>query len=155
IGPIFAVLELITGKNLATQENFDRIDEILTLVAVAAGVSRANAIPGAAEGGGESGFLAFTPDNFRENLARRTGTNPPGSQAHHIFAQWLREFFEKKGLNIDNPSFGTWWATKAHQKFRYDWNNSWKEFLKEYRSLDEIIDHGRRLAVDYGLHVYF
>lgn len=54
--------------------------------------------------------------------------------AHHIFPQKFREFFESLGIDIDNPQFGIWLEEHEHLTNAYSYNKIWEseiEILKE------------------------
>ena len=59
----------------------------------------------------------YTSGNFRANLAKLTGVDPVGYDAHHIFPQKanLQSRFSALGINIHNPIYGTWWEASDHR----------------------------------------
>jgi hypothetical protein len=109
-------------------------------------------IPGASEE-----LRAFTEDNFRANLARLTGIDPEGAQAHHVFPQKFAKQFKAAGINIHDPRFGAWWETKAHQRLSSAYNAEWEDLLgnKPPPSLDLILQFGRKISAKHGLRVSF
>ena len=112
-------------------------------------------------GGGSSGKLAgggfkpFTESNFRENLARLTGTMPADAHAHHVFPQSLADKFEKAGFNVHDPKFGAWWSRSSHLKKSYEYNQRWENFLVDIPTREQILQFGRGLAKDYGFQINY
>lgn len=102
------------------------------------------------------GFKPFTEGNFRENLARLTGKTPEGAHAHHVFPQQFADRFQKLGINIHDPKFGSWWERTRHLQKSFEYNNRWREFfyLKE-PTFEEILQFGRELGGEFGFQVYF
>jgi hypothetical protein len=101
------------------------------------------------------GFKAFTEGNFRENLARLTGKMPEGAHAHHVFPQVLAKKFQKAGINVHDPRFGTWWEQSSHLRNSAEYLKRWKEFLENDHTFEEILQFGREMGVKYGFQVNF
>lgn len=75
-------------------------------------------------------YRSFTTRNFRENLIRKTGINPAGKHAHHILPQKYRNEFLKRGINIDDPKYGTWLETQNHLSKAKMYNSEWARFFQ-------------------------
>ncbi len=88
----------------------------------------------AMNGGAKSGFRAFTSGNFRHNLAKRTGMNPQGMEAHHMLPQKFKREFREAGIEINDPKYGKWVEMHEHRKGAYQYNQQWEEFFKEYKT---------------------
>lgn len=101
------------------------------------------------------GFKPFTEGNFRENLARLTGKTPEGAHAHHVFPQEFADKFQKAGINIHDPRFGSWWERTSHLRKSFEYNSRWRAFLNRTPSLEEILQFGRELGGEFGFQVYF
>ncbi len=99
----------------------------------------------------ESALGNFTASNFRNNLIKLTGENPSTEeQAHHVFPQKFRSFFEKAGINIDDPRFGSWWEASSHQKSAASYNKIWNDFLSTNPSKSQILREGRAIMTAFG-----
>ena len=79
---------------------------------------------------GAKAYRSFTSSNFRENLARRTGKNPAGYEAHHMLPQKFSEQFSKAGIDIHDPQYGIWLEKTKHSKGSYRYNVEWDEFFQ-------------------------
>jgi hypothetical protein len=101
------------------------------------------------------GFKPFTEANFRENLARLTGKMPDSAHAHHVFPKKLIEKFQRAGINIHDPRFGTWWERSSHLKNAAEYLRRWQKFLARERSFEEILQYGRELGGEFGFQVNF
>ena len=107
--------------------------------------------------GAAAGLQAFTANNFRMNLGRRTGRIPEGAQAHHVFPVKFEEHFRMAGINVHDPRFGTWWETGAHQRRAHAYNEAWEVFFRNTPNPtpEQIVQFGRNLAGEYGLSIGF
>ena len=110
---------------------------------------------GKASTGAGAKLRVLTAGNFRTNLGRLTGRIPEGSQAHHVFPQRFAEQFGKSGINIHDPRFGAWWEAGAHQRASPAYNQAWERFLQSNPSTEQILQFGRQLSGQYGLHIGF
>lgn len=90
-------------------------------------------VASAVSGGAKSGFRAFTSRNFRHNLAKRTGINPQGMEAHHMPQKFEREF-RKTGIDINDPKYGKWVEKHEHRKGAYWYNQQWEKFFKKHET---------------------
>jgi hypothetical protein len=100
---------------------------------------------------GESNiFRSFTSSNFRFNLGKLTGEIPANSQAHHVFPQKFVDQFSKVGININNPTFGTWLEASSHLKSANAYNAKWIEFFMKYpgATQPQILNQGRSMMLD-------
>jgi hypothetical protein len=101
------------------------------------------------------GFKPFTEDNFRENLARLTGMMPEGAHAHHVFPKVLAKEFQKMGINVHDPRFGSWWERSSHLKNSAEYLKQWRDFLRPEPTFEQILQFGRELGGKYGFQVNF
>jgi RHS repeat-associated protein len=92
----------------------------------------------------------WTAGNFRSNLSKLTGCNPPDAQAHHVLPQEFEPGFRRAGFDIHDPRFGTWWPTATHQRQAAQYNNEWRTFLQRPRTQREILDFARDIMRRYG-----
>jgi len=92
---------------------------------------------------------------LRIGLYRLTGTIPPGAQAHHIFPRQFGDDFERLGIDWDNPEYGAWWNAHEHQSKWWEYNESWRQFLRTNPSPEQTLMFGKELAESYGLKVLF
>ncbi len=120
-------------------------------------VGFAMAAHGPVPGSAPSEPRPFTADNFRKNLGRLTGGTPEGADAHHVFPQKFEPDFRRAGINIHDPRYGAWWETTAHQQAGYEYNEQWQEFFRDNRTptTEQILQFGRTISSNYGLHVGF
>lgn len=112
-----------------------------------------DAVETAVKAGKKKEFLKFNGRNFRENLYRLTGEKPETTQAHHIFPQKFRKPFGEKGIDIDDPHFGSWLESKFHNKNSYRYNEAWDDFFKNHpdATREDFLDYSKELMRDlYG-----
>jgi len=105
--------------------------------------------------GHAGGFKPFTEGNFRENLARLTGELPAESHAHHVFPQKLAKEFGELSINVHDPKFGAWWGRSSHLKKAAEYTRKWEEFIVGEPTLEQVLQYGRDLGVEYGFKVNF
>jgi hypothetical protein len=101
----------------------------------------------------EPKFRSFTKRNYRENLIRLTGVNPEGAvDAHHVFPQKYRERFLKKGINIDEPRYLTWWEKESHRRAASAYNKAWDEFIRKNQTATsvQILQQGKEFMAELG-----
>ena len=129
----------------ATNTSNDTTSRLLDGAFLAAGASPA-IVPIAKQGAKNvksvTAFKPFTERNFRYNLGQLTGNIPANSQAHHVFP---KEFVEKFGtkINIHDPKYGVWWEKTSHLQNAIEYNAEWRKFLRQDRTLTEILNFGR------------
>ena len=68
--------------------------------------------------------------------------------------KFIRDF-QKAGLDIHYPRFGSWVETAIHRGWSYEYNARWELFLQQVQSPKEILRFAEQLAEEYGLHVNF
>ena len=128
---------------------------------ISLGFSKSNLLPQVEQNFASNANKAFKPFNerhYRENLKRLTGMDPPSKiEAHHVFPQAMRDEFLKKGINIDDPKFLTWWERALHRQAANDYNKEWRIFLRDNPEVTEsqILEKGRQLMQKYGMDVQF
>ena len=90
---------------------------------------------------------------FRQNLAGRTGENPPDADAHHNLPVKLGEFFKKAGIDFQNSKFGSWVDRVQHQGMSKEFQADWESFaeINPNASKSKILDFARALADKYGV----
>jgi RHS repeat-associated protein len=71
-----------------------------------------------------------TKNNYRKVLQQTTGKKGVGYQAHHTLPQKYREYFEKLGINIDEPGNVVWRESKSHQKKSAQATKEWDKVMK-------------------------
>jgi hypothetical protein len=105
-------------------------------------------------GGTVTPFLPFTPHNLRDNLEILTGIRPADADAHHVFPQLFTDFFEDKGLEIDDPHLAAWWTSDAHRAAADAYNARWLEWIlnNEGASPEEVIQAGFDIMAEFGFY---
>jgi RHS repeat-associated protein len=97
-------------------------------------------------------YKSFTKSNYRYNLKVRTGSAGKGMDAHHNFPKKFRPFFERAGINIDDPNNLTWWESGLHKQAARAFNEAWSEFIgnNPNATVNEIETFGKALMRQYG-----
>jgi RHS repeat-associated protein len=98
---------------------------------------------------------SFTAGNFRVNLSRLTGGAPANSQAHHVFPKKFINQFSERGININDPRYGAWWESQSHLKNASNYNSIWEQYLQTNPTKSMILDKGRVLMQQQGIHVNY
>ena len=99
-------------------------------------------------------YKSFTSRNFRENLIRRTGINPSGKQAHHIFPQKYRREFKSRGIDIDDPKYGVWLDKKTHLSGSHHYNAEWDYFFLNSNNANATVEDIEHFANELMQRVY-
>ena len=78
-------------------------------------------------------------------------------QAHHVFPQKFETEFQRAGIMIHDPKYGSWVETLDHQKWSNAYNKSWEEFFKSTVTPTEqqIYQKARDLAKQYNFTLNF
>ena len=114
VGTAQSVVEVVSGRDYITDE---RVDRRVAAVGIVAGV-----IPGGkgALKAGTKVIGKFGPRGGRLSLRKRMEAEGPppfrGAEAHHDLPQALRDRFEAKGLDIDDPAYGRWVRKHEHRQ---------------------------------------
>lgn len=106
----------------------------------------------------ERNFKPFTKNYYRANLIELTGISPPSNiHAHHVFVQQLEKDFLKKGINIQEPIYMTWWESSSHLSNHKLYNAEWISFMKKNpnASTEQILEKGRIMMDKYGINVNY
>ena len=94
----------------------------------------------------KSNILVHNRCKLGNNMAEEQpfGIQDPGPdyQAHHIFPQKFRSFFESVGIDIDAEEFGIWVEKTVHNKGAYSYNKLWE------KEIDRLIKRGDYDAED-------
>ncbi len=95
----------------------------------------------------------FTRSNFRGNLVKSTGTNPKWAEAHHKLPVKFEDKFNKAGVNIHDPKYGTWVEKTKHREISYAYNKEWETFFRNTKTptKEQIEDFTKYLEKKYGL----
>jgi len=77
-------------------------------------------------------------------------------QAHHNFPWTFREWFAKRGINVNNPNYGRWvegTPPGSHQIWSAAYEDEWAEYIYQvnpnatardiFGFLDELLRSGR------------
>ena len=143
------------GINITNSINIVKANNIGAVVAVSPAV---NGTSTAAEGG-ITAFRSFTSGNFRHNLGKMTGGIPANSQAHHVFpqAKEFSSFFNSRGININDPRFGSWWNSTSHGSNAKQYNAYWRQWIgnNPNATINDVMNYGRQIMNQYGLTIYF
>ncbi len=128
---------------------------------ISLGFSKSNLLPQVEQNFASNANKAFKPFNerhYRENLKRLTGMDPPSKiEAHHVFPQAMRDEFLKKGINIDDPKFLTWWERAPHRASAKEYNDIWRAFFADHprATKEQILEYGNKVMTNYGNQVNF
>ena len=69
--------------------------------------------------------------------------------------------FDKAGININDPHYGTWWEKTDHRKKAYEYNQEWDTFFdglqkeKIVPTKEMILNKGKSLANKYQLKINY
>ena len=68
------------------------------------------------------------------------GIEDPGNEydAHHIFPQTFRTFFEKYGIDIDDPFFGLYVELHDHRRGWRAYNDLWEAQIDEWEYMPDF-----------------
>ncbi len=107
-------------------------------------------------GGGNSSSSGRDP-NFRKKLAKDTGQNPSNADAHHNLPVQFSNFFDSKGINLNNTTFGSWVDRVQHSGMSNEFNQDWASYIRNNStaSTEEILNFARDLASKYGVDANF
>ena len=83
-----------------------------------------------------SGVLVHNRCKLGENMKKEKpfGIEDPGDgyDAHHIFPQKFRGFFEALGIDIDAAEYGIWLPESEHRSGSYAYNLQWERQIKAW-----------------------
>jgi RHS repeat-associated protein len=103
-------------------------------------------------------YRQFSQGNFRHNLQQLTGQSGAGMQAHHVFpqAQQFSVYFERAGINVNNPAFGSW-VNSSHQSWSAAYNKAWDAFFSANpgATVQQIFQKATELANEFGFTINF
>jgi hypothetical protein len=90
---------------------------------------------------------------FRDKL-NRVNPRPSGGSfdAHYVFPQKFRDWFNARGVDIDNPRFGSWWARRDHRQNAWSYNDNSEKWVERNPGAqpDQILAFGRQMCQRYG-----
>lgn len=100
---------------------------------------------------------AFSRSNFRENVLKLMGESGLGKEAHHNLPQAFSKQFEKAGININDPKFGSIVEKLEHRQMAYNYNKQFEKFFSESveRTAQEIINYAREVSSKFGFSPRF
>ena len=90
-----------------------------------------------------SGILVHNRCPLGKNMVKDpNGIGDPGLDfdAHHIFPQKFRYWFNKIGIDIDDPDFGIWLEKSEHLSNAKSYNKLWEKFFSRYNFNPKKID---------------
>ena len=96
--------------------------------------------------------------NYRANLVKKTGIDPSEAAAHHNMPVKFGNFFKNvKGLNYQNPKFGSWVEKYLHSSISREFNLEWEYFIRTHpnASASQVINFARSLAAKFGIPTNF
>ena len=82
-------------------------------------------------------------------------------EAHHVFPVKYADKFDKAGININDPHYGTWWEKTDHRKKAYEYNQEWNEFFGKMKGKSSeqvnkaIFEKAKELAEKYNFKINF
>jgi hypothetical protein len=105
-------------------------------------------------------LTSLTRWRFSENLRRftnQTRAQTRGLDAHHVFPYKIRAEFQRRGINVNDPRFGTWWDRSIHRSKSYEFQQQWDEFFYQTpnATAEDVFSFGRQLCYQYGLTCHF
>jgi hypothetical protein len=66
------------------------------------------------------------------DLRARMGEPPfPGAEAHHELPWELKDWFAKRGLNVNDPAYGKWVDPVAHDQWTPAYRNEWIQYIND------------------------
>ena len=68
--------------------------------------------------------------NYRNSAKKYYDTDAIGQDAHHIFPQKFRTYFENVGINIDAPWNISFIDASIHRRSSYAYNALWSDFIR-------------------------
>ena len=90
--------------------------------------------------------------NYRHALQIKTKNLGLGYEAHHTLPQKFRDFFEKLGINIDDPENVVWRNKEMHRKYSNAITEEWTNFIKNLKappSKEEIYKFRDSIEIKY------
>jgi RHS repeat-associated protein len=149
---VCALIPFATGGGLVIKgvKNGDNIFKVLKDVA-----SQVNNIKDAWKMGIKN------PWSFRGKLQKLTGMSDKmakGMEAHHILPQALEDKFISRfgnDFDINNPFWGTWVKKGEHQKWSYQYQKDWEEWLNKNPKarIEEVMKKAEELGTKYDFKV--
>jgi RHS repeat-associated protein len=97
-----------------------------------------NPVGGEEDGGeGTNDQSIDAPTNRRglRQAMEREGSPPSNMsnpEAHHELPWNFREWFAKRGLNVNDTQFGRWVERSLHRSWSRAYNNEWSRFINQY-----------------------
>ncbi|MEW5953615.1 MAG: hypothetical protein AB1815_07725 [Bacillota bacterium] len=162
------ILEGIDKSNSQTGEVQTQIAPVVYVIATATVTIGSRLVPViqrvTASSAGQLAMRAFSSGNFRHNLIVKTGGNPGGAyHAHHVFPQAVKysNIFNRAGINVHDPKYGTWVTSKYHSNFSYQYDQRWVQYLDEYRKMgkyptkSQLISYTKVLAKEFNFKTHF
>lgn len=69
-------------------------------------------------------------------------------EAHHSLPVKFEEFFEKAGININNPIYGQWLEKTYHRQNAYEYNTLWMDFWKAnpHATKNQVYDFLKKIS---------
>ena len=107
---------------------------------------------------GKSAVKVCTSSNYRENLKKFTGINPSKDMhAHHVFPQDFSDKFLKRGINIHEPQYMTWWEKGSHLRAAKEYNMKWERFFNDIPDFTkkQALEKGKELMKKHGIEVHY
>lgn len=113
----------------------------------------------------DAGKWAADSKSYRKNLEIFSGIVPKaGEQAHHMLpkSKQFTDFFEKNGIDVNNPEFMKWMHKDDHiGKFSSAYNDLWGKFIEAnkgktfsseqlMKKAKELEGKARKIADDYN-----
>ena len=77
------------------------------------------------------GLKSFTKSNFRENVLKQTLESGVGTEIHHNLPQQFLGEFEKAGININDPVFGSVVDKSIHRQTARSFNLEVADFFEK------------------------
>ena len=114
-------------------------------VSAGTGAGGAGVSTGTGIGGGNVSTIGGR-GQLRTNMLKEGPAPGPGYQAHHGLPWANKGYFDRAGININDPQYGRW-VNNAHQSWSYRYGKVWSDYISRHPIPDanDIIDFFNRI----------
>ena len=91
----------------------------------------------------ETRYYSFTRRNFRRNLSLLTGVSQEEAkalelEAHCVLPCRFEREFNRVGINIHDPHFGSWVERGPHRRWSRAYNREWERFFRKFETMERL-----------------
>ena len=89
--------------------------------------------------------------SLKKNMVQLYGEAPAGTHAHHVFPVKYKDFFDRFGMDINNPGHGVFLEEHHHLSHAKEYNKQWEDFILEAKekgyepSVETVYEKGKEL----------